>query len=122
MQVLRRIHGRALLVTLGIVLRRPHVTLGVDAVVIAPVSNGSTGDTYLERLAVRQCIARHKTTVTPSPNPDTRAINIGLAFQPRHTVFEIAQLELAEVFVNGPRRIHTFATRGAIVANPDDVT
>src|SRR4051794_20444680 len=121
MQVLRRIHGRALPVTLGVVLRRPHVTLGVDAVVIAPVSHSPTGDTELERLAVRQRIARHEAAVTPSPNPDARAVNVGLALQPRHTIFEIAQLELAEVFVNGPRRIHTFAARSAIVAHPDDI-
>src|SRR6185369_12363157 len=115
-------HWRALLVAFRIVLRRSHVTLGVDAVVITPVSHCSTGNTDLERLAVRQCIARHETTVAPSPNPNARAIDVRLALQPRHTIFEISQLELTEVFVDGPRRIHTFAARRAVIANPDDVT
>src|ERR1051326_5337244 len=121
MQVLRRIHRRALLVALGIVLRRAHVTLGIDAVVIAPVSDGASRDSHLERLAVRQCIARHEPTITPAPDTNARAVNVRLALQPRHTIFEIAQFELAEIFINRPRRFHPLAARGAIVTDPDDV-
>src|SRR5204863_7244600 len=47
---------------------------------------------------------------------------VRLTLQPRQTIFEIAQLQLAEILVNRPRRLETFATRRAIVADPDDVT
>src|SRR5215213_67320 len=115
-------HRRALPVTFRVVLRRTHVTLGVDAVVISPVSYAAARDADLKRLAMRQRVARHKTTITPTPNPDSRSIDVRLTLQPAHTIFDITQFQLTEILVYGPRRLETFAARRAIVANPDDVT
>src|SRR6185369_13496100 len=64
----------------------------------------------------------HEAAITPAPNTDTRAVNIRLALQPSHTIFQITQLELAEVFINRPRCVHTLTAGSAIVADPDDVT
>src|SRR5262245_13457152 len=71
---------------------------------------------------MRQCIAGHETTVAPAPDADTRSIDVGLVLQPRHTVLEIAQLQLPKVLVDGPGRFESLAACRAIVANPDDVT
>src|SRR5687767_9778289 len=122
MQVLRRIYRRTLPIAFGIVLRRAHVTLGVDAVVITPVSHTTARDADLERLTVRQRIAGHEPAITPTPNTDPRTIDVRPRLQPGHAVFEITQLELAEVLVNGQRGFETFSARGTIVADPNDVS
>src|SRR6185369_7178956 len=94
---------------------------GVDAVVVTPVSHRTAGDAHLERLAVRQRVARHEAAITPAPHAYARTVDVRLALQPRQTIFKIAQLELAEVLVHGPGRIHSLTARGAIVADPNDV-
>ena len=53
--------------------------------------------------------------------PIRDAIDVRLALQPRESVFQIAQFQLAEVLVNGPRRFRALAAGRAVVANPDDV-
>ena len=102
-------------------MRSAHVALGVDRVVVAPIRDRAAGDANLEALAVGQRVAGHETAVAPTPNANATAVNIGLALEPGDSIFEIAQFELTEVFVDRPRRFFTLAAGSAIVTNPDDV-
>src|SRR5688572_5575662 len=119
MQVPGSVDRRATLVAFGIVLRRLHVTLGVDRVVVSPVSDSTARDSHLETLAVGQRIAGHVATIAPSPDTNTRPVNVRLRLQPGDAVFEITQFQFAKVLVDGPLRFGPFAAGSAIVENPD---
>src|SRR5205814_6615239 len=67
-------------------------------------SDLAAGDADLKCLAVRQRITRHVSAVAPAPQADARAIDVRLALQPREAVFQIAQLQLAEIFVRSEER------------------
>src|SRR2546423_1611246 len=84
------VNWRTLPVAIGIVLRRAHVALCVDRVVVAPVSDRAAGDPDLEGLAMCQRVARHESAIAPTPDADARSINVRLRLQPRESIFEIA--------------------------------
>src|SRR6476469_4198217 len=102
MQTLRGCDRCTLLVTFRIILRRAHVPLGVDAVVIPPIRNRAACNTNLERLTMRERITRHETTVAPAPQSNSRTINIRLRLEPRKAIFQVAKFQLAKVLVDGP--------------------
>ena len=95
-------HRRTLPVTIRIVLRRLHITFGINRIIVTPVRDGAAGNSHLETLAVRQGVARHKAAIAPTPNSNARAIDVGLALQPGDAVFQIAQFQFTEVLVNRP--------------------
>src|SRR5262249_48944007 len=121
MQIPRVIHWRALPVPFGIVLRRAHVALSVNRVIVAPVGDRTAGDADLEGLTVRERIAGHEPTVAPAPNAYARRVNERLTLQPGKPIFQIPQLELAKVLVERPGRVHALTAGRAVVAYPDDV-
>src|SRR5262245_33693006 len=69
---------------------------------------------------MRQRIARHKAAVAPSVDADSRTIDARLSFQPRQAVFNILELQRAEIPVKRPDRFGSLAACRAVVADPDD--
>src|SRR5205823_7990191 len=87
----------------------------------SPVRNGAASDADLECLAVRERVTGHVAAVAPTPQADARTIDVRLALEPCEAVFQIAQLQFAEIFVKRPGGVDSFAAGCAVVANPYDV-
>src|SRR5262245_52069523 len=64
----------------------------------------------------------HIASVAPSVQPYARAVDVRQRLEVSHTVFQIAQFQLAQVLVDRPRRFDAFAAGRTVVAYPDDVT
>src|SRR5207247_10656328 len=105
---------------LGISVGRADVSLSVHRVVGTPIAHGAALVAHREARVVRQRIARHVAAVAPAVNADARPVHVRLLLEPRQSIFDITQLQLAEIAIDLPCRYCALAARGPVIANPDD--
>ena len=67
----------------GVLLRRSHEALGIDAIVEAPVGGRSDRHASLEdRTALAHAHQGAEATIAPSPDADTRGVDVVLLAKP----------------------------------------
>ena len=114
--------GRCLVVAAAVLLRRPHETLGIDAVVEPPVGGRGDSDAGTEGYGgLAHGHEGHVASVAPAPDGDTAAVNIGLTGEPAGGLGLVTGLKGADVLVGALLEVGATATRAATVnADADD--
>src|SRR5580704_13922247 len=107
----RKIYRRRIAIAVGIFLRRSHVALGVNGIVSPPVRYWRAGKSSFENTSSAQHgHTGHVSAKAPSPNPNARAINVGLIRKPLHSGQLIRQLYFAKPMID--RRLEVMSARG----------
>ena len=81
-------HGR-LLIAVGVLLRRVHVALGVNRIVVVPIGDRGAGNARGEELAVRQSERGHVAAVAATADADARRVNPRILADPTHRRLKI---------------------------------
>src|SRR5579871_2632309 len=110
------LHNRGGVVAIRILLRRIHVPLGIDRVVIVPVGDRSARNAGGEELAVRQRIGRHESAVAVPTHADARRIHEWMLCKPPDCRLDVLQLLDAQLAVCGPRGASAFTAGAARIA------
>src|SRR5450432_189278 len=80
-ELVGKVDGRTVLVGCRELRHQSAITLGVDGVVIGPVSYRRNGYASLETIRMRHGVERHVAAVTPSPPSHARAIQLRKTLQ-----------------------------------------
>ena len=100
-ELARVLDAAARVVAFGILLRRAHIALGVDRVVVAPVGGGRDGDRGLERVAAQDHRGgRHVAAVARAGDADARAVDVRARLgEMRDRSGLVVEVDLAELEV-----------------------